>query len=158
MTTSLTTAARVCRDQWPQYSYILHLLRPGVLCLRVRPLGPQDRIILDPVMQQGKVQLCKVLLSHDRSRHPVGYCLVYQDNPILHHATGYCAICYSQPLDARFREPSVQYNDPCVRLLRFGADQYDWFLCSRRKTAVQTEYNAAATAQQRHVGGWRDGA
>jgi hypothetical protein len=114
--------------------------------------------VLDPVLQQSKVQLATVLLARDRSRHPVGYCFLYQDNPIVHHATGYCAVCYSQPLDLRFREPSVQYNDQHVRVLRFGADLYDWFLCCRHKTQQQTAFNAAATAQQRHVGAWRDGA
>jgi hypothetical protein len=155
---TLTNATKICRENWPHFSSILHLLRPGLLCLRLRPLGPQDHIVLDPVLQQGKIQLAKIMLARDRSRHPVGYSLLYQGTPILHHATGYCAIHYSPPLEQKFREPTVQYNDPFVRVLRFGADPYDWFICSRGKTKTQTDLNQAAAAQQRHVGGWRDGA
>lgn len=155
---TINRATKAIRAAWPGFPAVLQVATPGCIVMRIRPLGPEDKIVVDPCFQQQHVVLAKVLLAQDRSRHPVGYTLLYQTGAILHHATGYCAVCYSQPTDLRFREPSVQFNDEHVRLVRYGADQYDWFLGCRHKTIQQTQANATAQAQRQHVGAWRDGA
>lgn len=88
----------------------------------------------------------------------VGYCLLFSGAPTLHWHTRYTGISYSELEDIRTRQMLVVFDDPNVRLIRFGVGVYDYMFCCRKTIPTQLDVDLADHQQhQQFSGAWRDG-
>lgn len=93
----------------------------------------------------------------DRDR-PVGYCLLFGGAPTIRYYTRYLGVSYSEPTDIRARQMRVIFDDPNVRLTRFGVGTFDYLWSCRKQTPQQQQLDVADHAVAQHFGGsWKDG-
>jgi hypothetical protein len=73
----------------------------------------------------------------------VGYALIFSGAPFLHYYTRYIGLSYSDANEIKFRQMQVLYDDPTVRLLRFGIGVFDYLWEVRHRVPEQHQVPVA---------------
>lgn len=158
MSTLTQLAEYVAQDWHSTHDHIITPLGVRAYCVRVKGLVSNETPKLLTLREHHNVVLYSINGSSTERDRLVGYCLLFSGAPMVHYYTRYTSLSYSEPADLRTRQMRVIFDDPNVRLLRFGVGTFDYLWVCRKRTDKQTQVDVADhAAYVRHLGSWKDG-
>ncbi|KKN14799.1 hypothetical protein LCGC14_0992490 [marine sediment metagenome] len=146
------------QDWTHRQDYVVQMLGQRAVALRFKDFVSDERPKLLSLCEHDQLILLGVYGEGGGRERLVGYCLLFSGAPTLHWHTRYAGISYSPLEEIKTRQMLVIYDDPNVRLLRFGVGCYDYLFCSRKQVDEQMEADLADHQQhQQFSRAWRDG-